>query len=416
MGTKITEVKSATVVGNYYWTFARVYAGDLYGTGEGFFAPRLESVIRDLGELLIGEDALEMGRIYDKLFWASLPSGPEGTNFHAISALEIALLDLVGKHLNVPVYTLLGGKRRDKVRMYVDTHAGKVLDALDPKLLPITPKWAIESGETSTKGDSSPIHGRAAQVSTDAVYSPGEYAKRAKQMKNDGFTAIKLDLDVPTPFTKDYNRESGSLNNPEVRYLTELATAVRESVGEEVDILFDLHWRYNVESSIRLARSIESLNVMWLEDPVPPSNPELLTSVANSTRTPIATGENIYGRHGFARLLQTPIKVVTPDALKAGGLSEVKFISQMAGMNEIVTSPHNIGSPLGTVAQAHLAAAIPNFGVLEFHGHDVPIWDSLVGDEVIRDGFIQMTDAPGLGVELETKTAKKYSLNDQFDL
>ncbi len=414
MALKIKEVKTATVVGNYYWTYVRIYAGDEYGTGEGFFAPGLEEIVRELGRLLIGEDALEMTRLCEKLHWASVPSGTQGSNYHALSAIEIALLDLVGKHLNVPVYTLLGGKYRDSIRVYADTHAGSSLEAMDPVLLPITPRWMRELGAKGESGKE-PVHGRAAKERFSEEFTPKAYAKRAKEMKREGFTAVKFDLDVPTPYTKEYNRASGSLTNREVEYLAGLAGAVREGVGDEVDILFDLHWRFNVESAIRLARALEPYGLMWLEDPVPPSSPEALRAVADATRTPIATGENLYGRYGFAGIMDTHIRIVTPDALKAGGLRESKFIAEMAAMRELVTSPHNIGSPIGTIAQAHLSAAIPNFGVLEFHGHDVPIWYRLVKGPVIERGFIELGDEPGLGLELEERVAKRYALGE-FEL
>src|SRR5712692_7751169 len=104
MPLTITKVTSATVEGNYHWVFARVYAGNLYGTGEGFFAPELEAVIRQFGRLLIGENALSINRLYEKMYWAAITSGISGINSHAISALEIALLDLVGKYSNLPVH------------------------------------------------------------------------------------------------------------------------------------------------------------------------------------------------------------------------------------------------------------------------------------------------------------------------
>nr|MDO8075598.1 mandelate racemase/muconate lactonizing enzyme family protein [Candidatus Freyarchaeota archaeon] len=410
MSLKITEVKSATVVGNYYWTYARVYAGDLYGTGEGFFAPSLEDTIREFGRVIIGENALDVNRVCDKLHWAAVPSGASGANYHALSALNIALLDLVGKHLNVPVYTLLGGKFRDRVRVYVDTHAGEALEAMDSVTLPITTKWMREEG-ARVEETGAPAHGRAyIETFTDA-YTPEAYGKRAKQMRDEGYTAIKFDLDVPTPYTKDYNRASGSLTNKEVEYLAELVGSVR-SAAEEADILFDLHWRFNVESAIRLAKAVEQYHVMWLEDPVPPANPELFRAVTSSTSTPIATGENLYTRYEFMKVLDSGIRIITPDILKTGGPSASRFIAELAGLNEITVSPHNISSPIGTMAQAHFAAAIPNFGVLEFHGHDVPIWWKLANKEIIKDGFIEMTDEPGLGVELNEEVAAKYSLGE----
>jgi L-alanine-DL-glutamate epimerase-like enolase superfamily enzyme len=186
-------------------------------------------------------------------------------------------------------------------------------------------------------------------------------------------------------------------------------------VGDETDILFDLHWKYNVSSSVRLANEIEKYGVMWLEDPVPPEDIDLLKSVTSATRVPIASGENHYGRYQFGQLLNTGIRVVTPDAPKAGGLLEVKLVSQMAATKEITVSPHNVSSPIGTMAQAHLAAAIPNFGVLEFHGHDTPIWYKLTKKRVIEDGYITLTDEPGLGLELDEKVAARYALNGEFD-
>ncbi len=412
----ITKVTSATVEGNYHWVFARVYAGDMYGTGEGFFAPQLEDVIRQFGRLLIGEDALSINRLFEKMYWAAVPSGVSGVNFHAISALEIALLDLVGKNSNLPVHVLLGGKLRNKIRIYVDTHAGESLEAVDAILLPSNPRWRKEAKGFADRGGREPIHGRMTAGRFSKEYTAKAYAARARQMKNEGFTAIKFDLDVPTPYTRDFNLASGSLANDEVKYLAGLVEAVRESVGEETDILFDLHWRYNVQSSLNLARAIESYNVMWLEDPVPQGDLGLIDLIAGATNTPIATGENLYGKYSFQPLLSTRVRIVTPDALKTGGLMETRLVAQMAQIKELVISPHNIGSPIGTLAQAHLCATIANFGVLEFHGHDVPIWPLLVKGKVIEKGFIRLEDKPGLGVELEERIARKYALNDKFEL
>jgi len=421
MALKITKVTSGTVEGNYHWVYARVYAGEIYGTGEGFHAPELEAVIREFGRLLIGEDAFSINRLFEKMYWASVPSGYSGINFHAISALESALFDLVVKYLNFPVYTLLGGKLRDMIRIYVDTHAGASLEAMDSVLLPKVTKWMreVQGAKVESNGEANePIHGRMTTGKFSGEFTPKSYAARAKMMKDEGFTAIKFDLDVPTPYTKDYNLASGSLSNEETKYLSELVAAVRGAVGDEVDILFDLHWRFNVQSSIDVARAIEPYHVMWLEDPVPPGDTYLIDAVADATSTPIATGENLYGRYGFMPLFSTKTRIVTPDAVKTGGLLETKLISQMAQVKEMVISPHNISSPIGTVAQAHVAAAITNFGVLEFHGHDVPIWQRLAkgGKKVIESGFIKLTDEPGLGIELDENVAGKYALNDKFEL
>jgi L-alanine-DL-glutamate epimerase-like enolase superfamily enzyme len=328
----------------------------------------------------------------------------------------ILLLDLVGKYLNVPVYTLLGGKFRKDVRMYVDTHAGDAMEAINPVKLPITPKWMDEKEMETKESEKTPIHGRVSVKPHTDIYTPEAYAARAKQMANEGYTAIKFDLDVPTPFTKEYNRASGSLSSKEVEYLADMVGSVRRAVQDEIDIMFDLHWKFSVESAIKLAKAIEQYHVTWLEDPVPPVNPELFNIIASNTSTPIATGEAIYTRYEFMKVLNSNIRIITPDSLKTGGLNETKFIAKLAELNEITVSPHNISSPIGTMAQAHLSAAIPNFGVLEFHGHDVPIWRKLGDKEVIKNGFISLTDKPGLGIELNEQVAAKYSLKEEFQL
>ncbi len=375
MQLKITDVRAATVEANYQWTFVRVYAGEESGVGEAFPAPQLENVVREFAPLVVGENAFNVNRIMDRLRWAAITSGTSGVNSHAFSAIEIAILDLLGKHLNLPVYALLGGKVRDEVRLYVDTHAGKGLEAMTRVLLPYTPKWVKEmSMKEQVAQERTPLHGRAASMVYGDEYSPESYASRANEMKREGYTAIKFDLDVPTPHTQAQSQSTGVLSNQEVDYPASLVAAARQAVGYEVDLLFDLHWKYDVASSIRLAKAIEKFGVMWLEDPVPPENIELLREVTSATTTPIASGENHYGRYEFSRLLETGIRVATPDAPKTGGLLETKFIAQLAALKEITISPHNISSPIGTIAQAHLAASIPNFGVLEFHGHDVPLW------------------------------------------
>lgn len=416
MVLKITDVKTATVVGNYYWTFVRIYSHENSGTGEGFFAPRLADVIKEFGRVIIGEDALGIRNIVEKLKWAAVPSGRTGINAHAISAIEIALLDLVSRHLNCPMNTLLGGKLRDKIRVYVDAHSGNALDSMDEVLLPTRPKWAEKSNMGKEKKSNTPMHGRTGAQEFGEGHTPEAYSRRGKELKNAGYSALKFDLDVPTPYLQKHTTLSGSLTKKEIDYLSSLVAATRTAVGDEVDLLFDLHWRYDLESSIRLARALEQYNLMWLEDPLPPGNPTVYGRIVNSTSTPIATGENLYSRFEFAKIYDTGIGIVTPDGLKMGGLLETKFVSEMGAEQEVNISPHNIGSPVGTMAQAHLSASLPNFGVLEIHGHDVPIWSKMAKTMVIKNGFLELSDAPGLGVELDEKVAARYCLQEKFDL
>ena len=181
MKLKITDLKAGTVQANYEWTFVRVYAGELSGTGEAFPAPQLEGVVQEYAPLVIGEDAFNLNRIMDKLRWASVPSGTYGISSHAFSAIEIAILDLLGKSLNVPVYALLGGKMTDKVRVYVDTHSGKGLEAMSRVVLPSTPLWMRELGVNPHNSEAKPVHGRAGSMVYTDEYSHKAYRRERKR-------------------------------------------------------------------------------------------------------------------------------------------------------------------------------------------------------------------------------------------
>ena len=180
-----------------------------------------------------------------------------------------------------------------------------------------------------------------------------------------------------------------------------------------MDIAFDLHWRYNVSDAVRLACELEPYGLMWLEDPVPPENVEALRRVTRSTRTPIASGENLYLRHGFREALERgALDIAAPDLQKCGGLLEGRRIADMADAHYVAVAPHCIASPIGTVAAAHVAAAVPNFLALEWHGMSVPFWEEMAAGfdgPVIRDGYIEVPEAPGLGVELNEEVARRYA-------
>src|SRR5919204_3309207 len=266
-------------------------------------------------------------------------------------------------------------------------------------------RWAQEPPEAIAAGAiRAPEHGRAyAKAPPDELFTPELYAARAREVVAElGFSALKFDLDVPTPYMQD--TASGTLGRAEIGAMVELAAATIEAAGPEVDVAFDCHWRYQVADAQRLAHELEPLGLMWLEDPVPPENVAALRRVTTSTTTPIATGENGYLRHGFREAFETgAISIAAPDLQKTGGLLEARRIADLADTHYVAMAPHNISSPIGTIASAHLCAAIPNFLSLEFHGMSVPFWDDLaIGVErpLIRDGYIAVPSGPGLGVEL----------------
>lgn len=412
---KITDVRTAVVEANYDWTFTRVYTDEgITGTGESFLAPGLTAIIADLKPLLVGEDPRNVDRLFSKMRWAASGAGSMGgIVYNAISGIEAALWDAVGKFYGAPIHALLGGKYRDKVRVYADCHAGEALEALDSVMVARRPRWLPETEETTIASEiNHPVHGRAfGDAAPDEVFTPEMYASRAREVADMGFTAMKFDLDVPNPYTQDTH--SGTLTRAEVKFMAALVRGVREAVGDAVDIAFDLHWRYNVSDAQRLAHELEEYGLMWLEDPVPPENVEAMRRVTGSTKTPISSGENYYMRYGFRESLEKgALDIIAPDLQKTGGLLEGRKISDMADAHYVAVAPHCIASPIGTIASAHVCAAVPNFLALEWHGMSVPFWEDMVtGSDgpIIKDGYIEVPEAPGLGVELNEEVAREYA-------
>src|ERR1700678_3549979 len=207
-----------------------------------------------------------------------------------------------------------------------------------------------------------------------------------------------------------YNR---ALSNRAIDHMVALIGAVRDDVRVETDIAVDCHWRYNASDVITVARELEPFRLMWLEDPVPPNNVAALKEVSSKVRVPIAQGENLYLFEGFQEIIaQHALSVVTPDLQKVGGLSVAQSIAQFYHVHTMPVAPHNISSPVGTLAAAHFCAAIPNFLALEFHASDVPFWNDLVSglaQPIIQNGFISIPEKPGLGVTLNEDVARRYA-------
>jgi len=412
MDLKITDLKFSTVQANFEYTFVRVYSGESFGTGEAGPAPGLKGMEDYFKRLLSGEDAFELNRIEQKMRYAALYSGT--SVYHAISAINIALYDLIGKRLNLPIYKLLGGDRT-KIRVYADAHGGQGLEAIDPFALPVQLPWLKET-KTETERQTTqtnPIVGRLVEERWNPDYTAESYVNRAKKLVSEGFTAIKFDLDVPTPFSKEYNTRSGDLSLRDIDYLVSIAGAVREAVGDEIDVMVDLHWRFNLNTAIRLCKALDPLRLRWIEDPVPAqmtiSNLEEFKFVTSNCSTAIGTGENLYTVYQCLGLIPTGVRTWEPDLAKAGGVSEGRRIAELAAMYDIEFSPHNIGSPIATMAQSHVASIANSFGALEFHAREVPFWNDMVRSKrpLIEKGFIALTDEPGLGIELDENQMRK---------
>ena len=367
---KITEIKTGEVWGHGYSCFVRIHTDvGITGTGECIHGGAgIQDLIASLGSLIIGKDPMNVDCLYEEMRRRHVFNGAlAGNVVTALTGIEIALWDLVGRATGLPVYALLGGKFRDKIRIYADCHAG---------------------------GDDSP------QANAD----------KAKEVVDMGFTAIKFDLDDRRSPHK-YDPYNHTVNNAELDAMIAKAAAIREAVGPHVDVAMDLHGLYDTNSGMRIAQALEPYNLLWLEEPVPPENVDAMREVKRSTRTPICAGENLFLRWGFKDLIEKQaVDIIMPDLPKCCGLLEGKKIANMAEVYYIPIAPHNVCGPLGTVASCHCCAAVPNFLVLEWHWLSRPHWHELVlaDPPLIQDGYITLTDRPGLGVDLNEEAAEKH--------
>ena len=253
---KITRCATAVVEANYDYTYVRIHADDgAYGTGECFFAAGLTAALREMFPLLIGRDPREVDRLA-RLLWrqGSGAGAVAGYLYNAVSGIEAALWDLVGKSTGLPVYQFLGGKVRDRVRVYADCHAGDNLESWGPMLTPRRPRWLAEaSGRRS---------GRRGSL------RPRPVSPRAAQMVAAGFDALKFDIDsIVVPTGEELHRP---LHRREIDRMVECVAAAREGAGDHVDLAVDCHWRFATSEAIRIARALAPFDLIWLEDPCAP--------------------------------------------------------------------------------------------------------------------------------------------------
>jgi gluconate/galactonate dehydratase len=403
---KITRLTTAVVEGNFDWTYVRIETNKgIHGLGECFFAPGLTSLLRELEPVIQGEDPRDIRRLFRKLQWAASGAGAiAGTVYNAITGIETALWDLNGHLLGVPVYRLLGGKFRDRIRIYADCHGGEGLHSLDAVLRSRPPSWA----HGSEKHESIDYF---EERSNQLLFTPEMYGRRAREMADSGFTALKFDIDVPNPYSLDMHNRS--LANREIDYMLSLVAAARDAVGSDVDLAVDCHWRFNLADARKIAIGCEPFRLLWLEDALSPWSLSGFKEVKAASNTPISTGENLYLFEGFRSLIeQECLSIVSPDLQKVGGLGEARRIAEFADSYSVAVAPHNISSPIGTMAAVHFCAATPNFLALEYHAGDVPFWDDLAEGAtkpLIQKGYIAVPEGPGLGITLNEEVARKYA-------
>lgn len=375
---KITSVKTAATIGHcmHLWVRVGTDAG-VTGLGECVHGGHQAIAIieKELAAKLIGRDPFAIDAIFEDIRRSLVfEGGFAGALITALTGVEIALWDLKGKALKVPIYELLGGKFRDDIRVYCDCEVSPGMDM-------------------------------------------GAVQREVDQVLEAGFKALKVDLDIRAyghtgSETEWYVKDKFNMtpNKWEHDRMVQLAEMVVEAAGKEVEVACDLHTRLDKHSAIRLARDLEHLQLMWLEEPIPPENIDVMAEIARSTSTPICAGENLYLRRGFRKLLeQQAVDIIMPDIPKCGGLSECRKIAELADLYSIPFAPHNVSSPIGTMASAHVCATIPNFLILEYHWFHRDYWSTITdGGDIIRNGKIALNDRPGIGLELKEDVARAH--------
>jgi len=398
---KIVEVEGLVSASPSRFVFAKVTTSDgLVGYGEaepmyGYTAPEAFTTSIDT----LGRYVVDMDPFDTELAWYTLSQTFHMWNAHgnmaAIGAIDTALLDIKGKALKTPVYNLLGGKFRDKIRLYCH------------------PLMGI---------------GVARKNERDRKTTPHMIAEAAREQVRHGFTVLKFD-----PFSTVYweevddpqisahgviksarfQRDFG-MNYPRelVPKAIELVKAVRDAVGPKVGICLDIHGRFDVESAIRVGKLLEPYDLFFYEEPIPPGNIEALAYVRQRVNIPICVGERRYFVDEFRRLFELEATdIIMPDCSRMG-LSWMKKIADMALIYHVPVAPHVVGaSPLNAVMAAHICAAIPNFLICENLGPQrMKLYRDLLRPCILPDnGYLKVPDKPGLGVELnESNLTKEY--------
>jgi galactonate dehydratase len=364
---KITELKTF-VVGNPWknWVFVKVYTDEgLTGIGEatgGLNAKPGEAQVQELERFVIGEDPLQPERVWQKMYKGLFLGVNVGMN-----AIEIACWDILGKSLNAPLWKLLGGKQRPKLRVYANG-------------------WY--------KGPR----------------APSFFAAEAVKLKEMGYTALKFD-----PFGSAYR----FVDAAEERLSIAIVRAVREAVGNDVDLCIEGHDRFSVSTAIRIGQQLEEFRPMWFETPVMSTDIAATVEVARAIKVPVATGERFGSLKEILDLVSyRVVDIIQCETLHIGGISGARKAAAIAEAGEAFIALHQAQSPLNTATNAHIHASIPNFLIQECFDDFLVPWAHAImhGVPRVKDGYLEPSNAPGLGVELDEVEMAKHPYGQDFFL
>jgi L-alanine-DL-glutamate epimerase-like enolase superfamily enzyme len=360
---------------------------------------------------LIGENPCNV----DKIFRRIKQFGGHSRQGGGVSGLEIAMWDLAGKAWGVPVWQMLGGKFRDKVRVYCDTdvdgkHTGTDMgNAL---------KKRMEQGFTFLKMDLGIEH---MLDEPGCLNAPAGFLEDIKKynMKAINHQSGSIDRDLMLGknyeiFTIPHYATGIHITEKGMDMLEDYVRQVRSVVGYEIPLAIDHFGHVSMEDCIKFAKRLEKYNIAWLEDIQPWHLTDHYTRIASSCNVPLATGEDIYLAENFEKIMRAGVNVVHPDVLTVGGLMEMKKVGALCEKYGTSLAIHMAESPIGFMAAVHAAAALKNVLAVEFHSVDHPEWYELVKPAInLENGFMKVPDTPGLGIEsLNEELVKKFAKAD----
>ncbi len=366
----ITDVETFLVANPWKpWVFVRLDTdAGVTGLAEATTHDKPRTVaaaIDEMSDYFIGKDPFDTERIWLEMYrdeWFS----KNVINTTVCSAVDMACWDIKGKLLDKPVYELLGGSvHGDRLRAYANG-------------------WYTE-----TEGE------------------PEGFAEAAEGVVDDGYDAMKFD-----PFGTAWQR----MSKRDLNHAIDIVGAVREAVGPDVDLLIEGHGRFTSGQAVDVANKLDRFEPTWFEEPCPPDSINSLREVARKSPIPIATGERHMTKHDFFELVtRTEVDIVQPDIMNAGGITEAKKIAALAEADHVSFAPHNPQGPVATAINAHVDATVPNFMIQEvFQTYDVEWIDDLLKEPVeIEDGFVEIPDRPGFGIELDEDVVAEHEYSEE---
>ena len=366
----ITDVETFIVANPWKpWVFVRLETdAGVTGLAEATTHDKPRTVaaaVDEMSKYFVGKDPFDTEQMWLEMYrdeWFS----KNVVNTTVCSAVDMACWDIKGKLLNKPVYELLGGSvHGDRLRAYANG-------------------WYTETGG-----------------------EPEGFAEAAERVVDDGYDAMKFD-----PFGTAWQR----MSKKDLNHAVDIVGAVREAVGPDIDLLIECHGRFTSGQAVDVARKLDQFEPTWFEEPCPPDSINSLGEVARKSPIPVATGERHMTKHEFFDLVtRTEVDIIQPDIMNTGGVTEAKKIAAVAEADHVSFAPHNPQGPVATAINAHVDATVPNFMIQEvFQTYDVEWIDDLLVDPiVIDDGFVEIPDRPGFGIELEDDVVEEHAYTEE---